>query len=150
MPKSRDVMDLDTLHLDTLLARAVELGASDIHLKLGRPPMLRRDGSLGPMENAPDLSEDDLDGFLQRVTKVKPERYAQFQETGDLDIAYQSGDLPRFRVNGLPPARQRVVRLPRDPEEGSDDGAAADAAGRSTPRERASRPRARDRRDGLW
>jgi twitching motility protein PilT len=99
MPKSRDVMDLDTL-----LARAVDLGASDIHLKLGRPPMLRRDGSLGAMEDSPDMSEDDLDGFLQRVTKIKPERYAQFQETGDLDIAYQSGDLPRFRVNGF---RQR-------------------------------------------
>ena len=92
------------MELDTLLARAVELGASDIHLKLGRPPMLRRDGSLGPMEDAPDLSEDDLDGFLQRVTKVKPERYSQFHESGDLDIAYQSGDLPRFRVNGF---RQR-------------------------------------------
>jgi twitching motility protein PilT len=96
MPKSRDVMDLDTL-----LARAVELGASDIHLKLDRPPMLRRDGSLGAMEDAADLTEDDLDSFLQRVTKIKPERYAQFQETGDLDIAYQSGDLPRFRVNGF-------------------------------------------------
>jgi twitching motility protein PilT len=92
------------MDLDTLLARAVDLGASDIHLKLGRPPMLRRDGSLGAMEDSPDMSEDDLDGFLQRVTKIKPERYAQFQETGDLDIAYQSGDLPRFRVNGF---RQR-------------------------------------------
>jgi twitching motility protein PilT len=92
------------VELDTLLARAVELGASDIHLKLGRPPMLRRDGSLGAMEDHQDLSEDDLDSILQRVTKVKPERYAQFQESGDLDIAYQSGDLPRFRVNGF---RQR-------------------------------------------
>jgi twitching motility protein PilT len=90
--------------LDTLLARAVDLGASDVHLKLGRPPMLRRDGSLAAMEDAPDLTEDDLDSFLQRVTKVKPERYAQFHESGDLDIAYQSGDLPRFRVNGF---RQR-------------------------------------------
>ena len=64
------------MELDTLLARAVELGASDIHLKLGRPPMLRRDGALGPMEDAPNLTEDHLDGYLQRVTKVKPERYA--------------------------------------------------------------------------
>jgi twitching motility protein PilT len=95
---------MGVVDLDTLLARAVEFGASDIHMKLGRPPMLRRDGSLGPMEGSPDLTEDDLDGFLQRVTKVKPERYAQFHESGDLDIAYQSGDLPRFRVNGF---RQR-------------------------------------------
>ena len=92
------------MDLDSLLARAVELGASDIHLKLGRPPMLRRDGALGQMEDAPELTEDDLDLILQRVTKVKPERYAQFHESGDLDIAYQSGDLPRFRVNGF---RQR-------------------------------------------
>ena len=37
------------MNLDVLLSRAVDLGASDIHLKLGRPPMLRRDGSLGPI-----------------------------------------------------------------------------------------------------
>jgi twitching motility protein PilT len=99
--------DADTkgvVELDTLLARAVDLGASDIHLKLGRPPMLRRDGALGPMEDAPDLTEDNLDSYLRGVTAVKPERYDQFTETGDLDIAYQSGDLPRFRVNGF---RQR-------------------------------------------
>jgi twitching motility protein PilT len=90
--------------LDTLLARAVDLGASDIHLKLGRPPMLRRDGSLGAMEDTSDMAEDDLDAILQRVTKSNPQRFSGFMETGDLDIAYQSGDLPRFRVNGF---RQR-------------------------------------------
>jgi twitching motility protein PilT len=90
--------------LDTLLARAVDLGASDIHLKLGRPPMLRRDGSLGAMEESEDMGEDDLDAILQRVTKSNPQRFSGFMETGDLDIAYQSGDLPRFRVNGF---RQR-------------------------------------------
>ncbi|MDX6411392.1 MAG: twitching motility protein PilT [Gaiellaceae bacterium] len=92
------------MDLDTLLARAVDLGASDIHLKLGRPPMLRRDGSLGAMEESEDMGEDDLDAILQRVTKSNPQRFSGFMETGDLDIAYQSGDLPRFRVNGF---RQR-------------------------------------------
>src|SRR6185436_21120842 len=38
------------------------------------------------------------------VTAIAPKRLAQFHETGELDIAYQTADLPRFRVNGF---RQR-------------------------------------------
>jgi len=91
------------MNLDALLSRAVDLGASDIHLKLGRPPMLRRDGSLGPIEG-PDLTESDLEVVLQVVTETAPQRLKDFAATGDLDIAYQSGELPRFRVNGF---RQR-------------------------------------------
>src|SRR5438270_8993688 len=98
MPKTRDVMNLAVL-----LSRAVDLGASDVHLKLGRPPMLRRDGSLGPIEGA-ELTEADLEVVLQRVTETAPQRLKDFAATGDLDIAYQSGELPRFRVNGF---RQR-------------------------------------------
>ena len=91
------------MNLDVLLSRAVDLGASDIHLKLGRPPMLRRDGSLGPIEG-PELTEADLEVVLQQVTESAPQRLKDFAATGDLDIAYQSGELPRFRVNGF---RQR-------------------------------------------
>jgi twitching motility protein PilT len=90
--------------LDVLLQRAVELGASDIHLKLYRPPMLRRDGVVLPMDEHPALSEADLDTILNRVGAAAPQRLKQFHESGDLDVAYQSGDLPRFRVNGF---RQR-------------------------------------------
>jgi twitching motility protein PilT len=90
--------------LDVLLQRAVDLGASDIHLKLYRPPMLRRDGSVLPMDEHPALTEADLEAILNRVGAAAPKRLLQFQESGDLDVAYQSGDLPRFRVNGF---RQR-------------------------------------------
>src|SRR5256884_7922544 len=99
VPKTRDA----AMDLDALLARAVDLGASDLHLKLGRPPILRRDGALGELEG-PDLTEADLEGVLQRLTERAPERLSQFAATGDLDIAYQFGELPRFRVNGF---RQR-------------------------------------------
>jgi twitching motility protein PilT len=92
------------MDLDGLLGRAVELGASDIHLKLGRPPMLRRDGAVVAMDEHPNLTEPDLEVVLNRVTVAAPFRQKQFHETGDLDIAYQSGALPRFRVNGF---RQR-------------------------------------------
>ncbi len=92
------------MDLDALLARAVDLGASDVHLKIGRPPTLRRDGALAQLDGCPDLNEADLEAVLQRVTESTPQRLASFVESGDLDTAYQSGELPRFRVNGF---RQR-------------------------------------------
>ena len=92
------------MELNPLLRRAVELGASDVHLKAGVPPILRRDGSLAPLDEYPVLSDVDLESVLEQVGKRSPERYAAFKDTGDLDIAYQEEDLPRFRVNAF---RQR-------------------------------------------
>ena len=92
------------MELNPLLRRAVQLGASDIHLKVGAPPILRRDGSLGPLEEAPLVTDRDAEAVLQTVGKRAPDRLAAFGDTGDLDIAYQEEDLPRFRVNAF---RQR-------------------------------------------
>ncbi|HZQ04438.1 MAG TPA: PilT/PilU family type 4a pilus ATPase [Gaiellaceae bacterium] len=92
------------MNLDALLADAVRLGASDVHLKLGRPPLVRRDGAVGPLEGAADLTDDDLDACLRALTVKAPQRYDQFQEKGDLDFAYTAPGLPRFRVNAF---RQR-------------------------------------------
>ena len=91
------------MDLNGILQRAVELGATDIHLKIGQPPVLRRDGSLGPM-GADKLRDADLEIVLHKVTEVAPQKREGFHETGDLDIAYQADDLPRFRVNAF---RQR-------------------------------------------
>jgi len=92
------------MELNPLLRRAVELGASDIHLKVGVPPILRRDGALGPLEEAPPLTDRDSETVLEVVGKRSPERLEAFKTSGDLDIAYQEEDLPRFRVNAF---RQR-------------------------------------------
>jgi twitching motility protein PilT len=92
------------MELNPLLRRAVELGASDIHLKVGIPPILRRDGALGPLEECPIVTDKDTERVLEAVGKRSPERYEAFKASGDLDIAYQEEDLPRFRVNAF---RQR-------------------------------------------
>src|SRR5215210_1727179 len=89
------------MELNPLLRRAVELGASDIHLKVGVPPILRRDGALGPLEEFPLVDDGDAESVLDAVGKRSPERYEAFKQTGDLDIAYQEEDLPRFRVNAF-------------------------------------------------
>jgi twitching motility protein PilT len=92
------------MELNPLLRRAVELGASDIHLKVGLPPILRRDGDLGPLEECPILTDRDLEAVVEVIGGRSPERLEAFRQSGDLDIAYQDEDLPRFRVNAF---RQR-------------------------------------------
>ena len=92
------------MDLDDLLRRAVDSGASDIHLKLDRPPMVRRDGDVTALEGTEPLTSADLDAYLHAVTKIAPQRYDLFHESGDLDIAYTGDGLPRFRVNAF---RQR-------------------------------------------
>jgi twitching motility protein PilT len=95
---------MSAMELNPLLRRAVELGASDIHLKVGLPPILRRDGTLSPLEESAILMDKDMDSLIEVVGKRAPERLEAFKQTGDLDIAFQDGDLPRFRVNAF---RQR-------------------------------------------
>jgi twitching motility protein PilT len=92
------------MDLDSILRRAVDLGASDVHLKLGQPPVIRIDGDLEPLPETPPLAEGDLEAALGTVTGLSPRRREMFEESGDLDIAYSHPDLPRFRVNAF---RQR-------------------------------------------
>jgi twitching motility protein PilT len=90
--------------IDNLLAQAVSLGASDIHLKIDRPPVVRLDGALVPLTGSMPLGSHDLEGVLRHVTLQVPHRFESFREHGELDIAYETAELPRFRVNGF---RQR-------------------------------------------
>ena len=115
MPRTRDAQrgkgaarrcrwSVDVIDLIPMLRSAVESGASDIHLKLGQPPVLRLDGDLEQMEGMPALTEPDLEEVLDAVTQISPKRRDLFEDSGDLDIAFSHPSLPRFRVNGF---RQR-------------------------------------------
>jgi len=92
------------INLISLLTRAVADGASDVHLKLGQPPILRLEGDLEQMDGTPALTEADLECVLDEVTLISPKRRHLFDDSGDLDVAFSHPLLPRFRVNGF---RQR-------------------------------------------
>ncbi len=92
------------MELVSLLEKVVASGASDVHLKLGQPPVIRMDGELEPLPDMQPLGEGDLDDVLEAITAISPRRRESFEETGDLDIAFSHPTLPRFRVNGF---RQR-------------------------------------------
>jgi twitching motility protein PilT len=86
------------MDLDSVLAHAVALGASDVHLKVGAPPMARLDGGLVSLADA-RVDDDDLAGFLTQVTELAPAKRDAFLANGDLDSAYVAATGERFRVN---------------------------------------------------
>jgi twitching motility protein PilT len=92
------------VELNAVLRRAVEQGASDVHLKVGQLPVIRRDGELSAFDDHPPLTDADLEAAFAIISELTPAKRESFYETGELDIAYTSEDLPRFRVNAF---RQR-------------------------------------------
>ncbi|HEU6443712.1 MAG TPA: PilT/PilU family type 4a pilus ATPase [Gaiellaceae bacterium] len=89
------------MDLDLLLTRAHQSGATDVHLKFGRPPAIRQDGQILQVEGMNALTAQDLDTVLAAVTAVNPQKEADFRASGELDISYTANDLTRFRVNGF-------------------------------------------------
>jgi twitching motility protein PilT len=96
--------DDERVNLQAILRAAVERGASDVHLKAGQPPVMRFDGNLEVMEGWGVFTSMALEGVLQEISASAPSRLRGFEQTGELDTAYQTVDLPRFRVNAF---RQR-------------------------------------------
>jgi twitching motility protein PilT len=124
-----------TVHIDRLLETCIRVNASDIHLHVGRAPVLRVDGSLRALETK-SLEPDDTVALMKSVT---PERNQQeLQEEGGTDYGFAFGDKGRFRVSvfrqkgnismvlrlipskilsfdeiGLPPITKSLCRRPR-------------------------------------
>jgi len=84
-----------TVNMDRLLQACVAQDASDIHIVVGRPPVLRIDGRLRSLETKV-LEPDDTMGLMKSIT---PERNQQeLQEEGGTDFGFAFGDKARFRV----------------------------------------------------
>ncbi len=82
--------------LDNFLEKAVKSDASDIHLKVGERPMLRRDGAILKID-MPPLTREDMN---QMVGKVVPDFIKdRVASATDLDFSYNIQGVARFRVN---------------------------------------------------
>jgi twitching motility protein PilT len=83
--------------LGDLLRLMVQKRASDLHLSLGCPPMVRVDGEISTLEDAAPLEEEWL---RRQLEAIMPERNRQeFTQTRDTDFAHEVPGLARFRVN---------------------------------------------------
>jgi twitching motility protein PilT len=82
--------------MDRLLHACVTQGASDIHISVGRPPVLRIDGHLRPLETKV-LEPEDATALMKSIT---PDRCQQeLQEEGGTDFGFAFGEAARFRVS---------------------------------------------------
>ncbi len=80
-----------------LLRLAKEKNASDLHLVVNSPPMLRINGSLGPLEEVAPLHPEEIsEAFVQLTT---PEQRERFQHTLELDFSYSLPGVGRLRCN---------------------------------------------------
>jgi twitching motility protein PilT len=85
--------------MDNLLRQLVEQGGSDLHLRCGEPPILRRHGEMVRLEDEPPLDDSTL---LRMLHVIMPERNRhEFAETNDTDFAYEIEGLARFRANAF-------------------------------------------------
>ena len=121
--------------IDAFFKLMNDQGASDLHLAAGKQPILRIRGELERVKYKP-LDNDTLKGMLYEIT---PEHKIKvFEETGDVDFAYEIPGLARYRANffkqnngiaaafreipgkiltcedlGLPPVLRQLATLPR-------------------------------------
>jgi len=84
--------------IQELLRWAVELEATDIHIKAGSPPRLRVNGTLSPV-GAERITDDDAKAMVRNF--LSKEDWARFEAEGDLDVAYALEGIARFRINVL-------------------------------------------------
>jgi len=80
-----------------LINIAKSQGASDLHLTVSRPPILRVDGTLKPIVDMPPLKAADVEQALAQVTREKDREY--FKDKHELDFAYMIPDVVRLRCN---------------------------------------------------
>jgi twitching motility protein PilT len=83
--------------LDRVLNAARQLGASDVHLKAGLPPIFRIKGELRTVRDVPALTREAIAGFAAHMMNDK--QRAQFEDALDLDLAYGTPDGVRYRAN---------------------------------------------------
>jgi len=84
------------LHIDRLLETVIKQGASDLHVSVGQPPVIRLHGHLRRLETK-TLGPDDTTSLMKSIT---PDRNQQeLQEEGGTDFGFAFGDHGRFRVS---------------------------------------------------
>ncbi|MGD0980594.1 MAG: PilT/PilU family type 4a pilus ATPase [Solirubrobacteraceae bacterium] len=97
-PSFRTDAGAGQFELVAALAHAVDLGASDIHLKAGNHPLMRLHGALVPLSDAVEpLTPRETEQILHMVATAS--KIEKFESTHELDLAYTAPGVGRFRVN---------------------------------------------------
>ncbi len=85
------------MNLDTILIEALKRKASDIHLKVNSPPIIRVSRHIEKLPTKP-LTVDNILSFVKQIVKSQ-KKLQELVERGELDISYSIPKVSRFRVN---------------------------------------------------
>lgn len=83
--------------IDAFFYKMSQLGASDLHICVGMPPMLRHDGEMKPISGYAPLGPEDTKRLLYPI--MPKHNQEEFARRHDTDFAYEIPDLARFRSN---------------------------------------------------
>ena len=88
-----------SIKIETLLEVCINRNASDLHIQVGLPPVLRIDGALSPIPNTPVLNSEAVDKLIfSTLDSMQREVLSKDKE---FDYSFSFGDVARFRVNAF-------------------------------------------------
>ncbi|QQS27362.1 type IV pilus twitching motility protein PilT [bacterium] len=124
------------LSIEPYLEEVIRRDASDIHIQVGLPPMLRVDGALEPIKDVEPLTAEGIDDII--FSLLDDDQREVYLKDKEIDFSFAYGDLGRFRVNafhekgnpagafrlipnkirtvedlGLPPIMNKLTEFPR-------------------------------------
>ena len=80
-----------------ILKAAVERGASDLHMVIGRPPMVRYGGAIVSLVDLPEISADESKRLIYSI--LYDDQKQKFEENLELDCSFEVKGISRFRIN---------------------------------------------------
>ncbi len=104
-----------------ILTAAVNRGASDVHMVIGKPPMVRIRGSVTPLDEFPVVTADESKRLIYSI--LFEEQRAKFEDAMELDCSVSVPGLSRFRMNvflqktGVEAVLRVITSKIPDPEE---------------------------------
>lgn len=90
---------MQQLRIEILLEEVIKKKASDLHLQVGLPPMLRVDGSLVPVTGIEAIDEDGVEALVFAI--LDEDQKQILLKDKEFDFSFAFGDLGRFRVNAF-------------------------------------------------
>ena len=90
---------MENLRIEVLLQEVINQRASDLHIQVGLPPMLRIDGALQPVANTPVMDAEAVENLVDSI--LDQEQQQVLQKDKEIDFSFAFGDLGRFRVNAF-------------------------------------------------
>jgi twitching motility protein PilT len=88
-----------TARIEVLLEEVIKKKASDLHLQVGLPPMLRIDGTLIPLNGADPLTDEAVETLIFAI--LDEDQKQILLKDKEFDFSFAFGDLGRFRVNAF-------------------------------------------------